>query len=87
MKKHGHPVKQLVQKALAFAHAALEETKPHYVIEARRYAEAVLPELQQITVRPAALGEAHELFTLVGELRAVMTLLERKLSMQVRPAN
>ena len=87
MKKRGHPVKQLVQKALAFAHAALEDTQPHYVIEAKRYAQAVLPRLHQIEVRPAALGEAHELWSLVGQLRAVMTLLERKLAAQAGPAN
>lgn len=75
-----HPLKQLVQKALAFAHAALEEPTPHYVIEAKRYAEAVLPHIERWDPRPVGLGEAHELFALVGQLRAVMALLERRLA-------
>lgn len=84
--KDVHPAKQLVQKALAFAHAALEDTTPHYVTEAKRYAQAVLPHIHRTHPRPVALSEAHELLTLVAQLRSVMTLLERKLAMQA-PAN
>lgn len=78
--------KQLVHKALAFAHAALDEPSPDYVIEARRYAEAVLPQLERLGARPVGLGEAHELFTLAGQLRMVMQQLERRLAV-VGPPN
>lgn len=81
------PLKQLVHKALAFAHAALDEPSPQYVIEARRYAEAVLPEIERLGTRPMGLGEAHELFTLAGQLRAVLQVLERRLAVVGGGAN
>ena len=77
----------LVRRALAFAHAALEDATPRYAIEAKRFAEEVLPRVSDIKPRAVALGEAHELFQLVGQLRAVMTLLERKLQMQESYSN
>jgi hypothetical protein len=85
--KNVRPVKHLVQKALAFAHAALDDTTPRYVAEAMRYAEEVLPHVSSLKPPAALLGEAHELMTLVGQLRAVMKLLERKLEVQTRFSN
>ena len=72
-------IRQMVQKALAFAHAALDDTRPIYVAAARRYAASVLPKAQRLQRRGLPLGEAHELLALVGQLRAVMGLLERQL--------
>lgn len=86
MKKNG-TLRGLVEKALAFAHAALDDTTPRHVIAARRYAEAILPRVHSMKPKAVTLREASELFELVGKLRAVMTLLDRKLQFQSRTSN
>lgn len=72
----------LVEEALAFAHAAIDETTPYRVAEARTYAAEVLPCIARIKPKSVALGEARELYVLVGQLRAVLGVLERKLELQ-----
>jgi hypothetical protein len=65
-----------VTRALALAHAALDDDASR-VIEARGHALAVL--LRAKGARPATLADAHDLLTLVDQLRGLVGLLESKL--------
>ncbi len=70
----------LVERALAFAHAALDETAtPRRVSEAKMYAAQVLPQLGKTKPEAATLGEARHFLALVGQLRAVLQVLDKKL--------
>lgn len=77
--KNAQSVQRLVEHALAFAHAALDESTPHRVAMAKMYAAEVLPHIGRM--RPAALtlSEARRLMEHVVQLRAVLEALDRKL--------
>jgi hypothetical protein len=66
-----------VTRALALAHAALDDDASVHVIEARQHALAVL--LRAKGARPDTLADAHDLLTLVDQLRGLVRLLESKL--------
>ncbi len=70
---------KLVEKALAFAHAAIDETTPQRVAEAKSYAANVLPKIAGMR-NAFTLGEAQQFVAAVGQLRAVLAVLERKLA-------
>jgi hypothetical protein len=77
--KNVHSMQRQVEMALAFAHAALEETTSHRVAQARTYANEILPQIASLTPSAFSLGEARQLFEHVTQLRAVLGVLERKL--------
>jgi hypothetical protein len=79
MMKNVQAVQRQIERALAFAHAALDETTAHRVAQARVYVAEVLPQLAAVKSTALALGEARQLFEHVSQLRAVMKVLERKL--------
>ena len=70
-------VQRSLERALAFAHAALDNPSESNVMQARSYAEAVLPRVTSLA--PAALGEATLLVERVRHLRAVLSVLDRRL--------
>ena len=74
-----------LERALAFAHAALDDPSESNVLQARRYAEAVLPRVTAIA--PAALSEASLLVERVRHLRAVLSVLDRRLGAAVGSYN
>jgi len=75
-------VQRLLQRALAFAHAALDETTPFRVAESKRYAAQLWPRLKQLETRAFTLGEGRNVIDLCGQLRAVLEVLDRKLERQ-----
>ncbi len=77
-------VRRLVESALAYAHAALDDTTPMRVAAAKMYAGEVLPYLDQVKPRAVPLGEARQLLDLVGQLRAVLGVLEKKTQLLAR---
>jgi len=74
--------RKMVEKALAFAHAAVDETTPHRVVEAQAYAAKVLPCLAELQPVGFTLGEARHFVELVGQLRAILSVLEKKLAVE-----
>jgi hypothetical protein len=78
-------VQALVERALAFAHAALDEESPRRVSEAKMYAAQVLPYLGKTKPEAATLGEARHFLVLVGQLRAVLEVLDKKLALAPLP--
>jgi hypothetical protein len=66
-----------VTRALALAHAALDDDGSFRSIEARRNALAVLSRAK--SAQPATLAAARDLLTLVDQLRGLVGLLESKL--------
>jgi hypothetical protein len=83
--KHGHTLRSVLERALAFAHAALDEATPRYLSAARRLAEQVLPHVVRRGVVPE--DEEREVLQLAGQLRALLGLLERELTLQARWSN
>jgi hypothetical protein len=74
-------VQGLVERALAFAHAALDDTTPHRVAEARTRAAEVLPHVARMKPRAVPMSDARQLFELVGQLRATLAILNRKVEL------
>ncbi len=66
-----------VEKALAFAHAALEEPTPHRVMLAKRYAAQALPQLAGPARPHSSPAEARRLLESAGQLRALLAVVER----------
>lgn len=83
MQMNVRSARNLIEKALAFAHAALDDTTPQRAAEAFMYAHRVLPEVVKTKPRAVGLGEARHLFELVGQLRAALAILDRKLEFQL----
>lgn len=75
-------VTRQVERALAYAHAALEEASATRVEAARLYAESVLPGVAEMKPRALALSDAQQLFDRVRQLRAVLKVLDRALEAQ-----
>jgi hypothetical protein len=74
-------VQKLVEKALAFVHAALDETTPERAVGAKMYASEVLLHVGKLKPGAVTLAEAHRLAGMVAQLRAVLTVLGRKLEL------
>ena len=71
------PAMTHIMRALALAHAALDEAPGLHVLEVRRHALAVLSGAK--AAQPDTLADARELLTLVDQLRGLVGLLETKL--------
>jgi len=85
---HAHSAHRMVEEALAFAHAALDDTTPHRVAEAKLHAAEVLPYIGRMRPASATAGDGRRLVELVGQLRAVLDVLERKVEHRsLRPPN
>jgi hypothetical protein len=83
---HAQSAYRVVEEALAFAHAALEDTTPHRVAEAKLHAAEVLPYIGRMRPAAVASGDARRLVELIGHLRAVLDVLERKVEQRSRAA-
>ncbi len=68
----------MLERALAFTYAALDEPTGPQVAEARRCAAEVLPNLGGLKPRALALDDARRLMQLVTQLRTALNLLDRK---------
>ena len=77
--KESTELQSTMDRALAFAHAALEQCTPEFIIIAMRETKAALARLRHSHALPLALGDAHGLIERLGHLRAVLGLLERRL--------
>lgn len=75
-------VRKLVERALAFAHAAVDEPSPNHIAEAKKYVAMVLPLMAYPASKGVPLGDARLLVELVGQLRAVLQVVERKSEME-----
>jgi hypothetical protein len=84
---NAHEVRRIVEEALAFAHAALDDPTPKRIAEAKRHAAHVLPSMARATARGLALGDAKQLVDLVGELRAMLQVAERRSTLAHRASN
>jgi hypothetical protein len=76
-------VQRKLEHALAFAHAALDETTLSRVAQAKVYAAEVLPVIAGLQPTALALGEARHLYERVKQLRAVLRALDRKWDQRV----
>jgi len=72
-------LRRSVEKALALAHAALDEPTVYRILEAKSYAHEVLPQLTRWKPPAFTLADAKRMVALVGQLRAVLDLLDRRL--------
>ena len=69
--------RRLLDVALAFAHAALNEPTDRRVTQARLRAEEVLPRIRSLNPSGLPLTEATEVISMVKQLRAVLSLIDR----------
>jgi hypothetical protein len=79
-----HALQQFLERALAFAHAALDEPTFERLARAERFAGEVLPQVEQLGRFEFTLGEARQIVLLVKQLYAVLAVVERRV--QARPA-
>ncbi len=70
-------IQGLLERALAFAHAALEDPSEERVGFARRCARELMPEVTRARRRAMTLGEARQLVLRMRQLRTVLAALER----------
>jgi hypothetical protein len=70
-----------LERALAFAHAALAEPTPERVALARRCARELMPRMARARRRAMTLGEARELLGRMQNLRAVLAAIDGGASM------
>ena len=66
----------LLERALAFAHAAVEDPSSDRISTARSHAEAVLPKLRRVSRIRATLGEARQIVLLVTQLKRVLSAID-----------
>jgi hypothetical protein len=74
-----------VERALAYAHAAVDEPTASRVFEARSRAASALGRIGRLTRTALTLHEAGRIIALVGQLRAVLQVLDRVLEENRRP--
>ncbi len=75
-------VHRMAERALAFAHAALDEPTPRRVAEARTRAAEVLPTVARMKPSAVPLSDARHLYELVTQLRAILGILDRRLQLE-----
>jgi hypothetical protein len=73
-------LRRSLEKALAFAHAAVEDASPYRIIEAKSYAHEVLPRLARLVAPSLSRSEGRRLLVLVSQLRALLYVLDRQLN-------
>jgi hypothetical protein len=69
-------LKRYLRRALAVAHAALDDPDPRRAEEARALADDVLSLTARARPAAATLADGHELVALAGRLRTVMAALD-----------
>jgi len=69
-------LKNFLERAIALAHAALDEPTPERIASARRHAAEVFPRLRRIERYAMTLGEARLLAELITELRSVIAAVD-----------
>jgi hypothetical protein len=74
-----------VVRALAFAHAAVDEPSAARVLAARSQAQALLPRLDRLRKPAFTLSQASRIVVLVSQLRAVLEVLDRRLHPHAKP--
>jgi hypothetical protein len=67
----------MLERALAFAHRALEEPTPDHVRYAQRYAAWLMPQLERPWRLALTLSEASHVVALVKQLHAVLQAVDR----------
>jgi hypothetical protein len=75
-------LRQTIEKALAVANAAADEPTVYRILEAKSYAEQLLPNARAVRPMSFSRGEGRRVIALVGQLRAVHQVLERWLHPQ-----
>jgi hypothetical protein len=73
-------LQKLVERALAFAHAAVDDPTAVHILEARSYAQKIVPELGRLRRPSFTMSEANRIVSLVAQLRAVLDVLDRRLA-------
>ncbi|MDB4969040.1 MAG: hypothetical protein JWN44_4729 [Myxococcales bacterium] len=71
------PLQPFVERALAFAHAALDEPSDDRLATARSCAADAL---ERVRMLEFTLGEARQIVLLVTQLRAVLSVAEQRAS-------
>ncbi len=79
-------LKKSVERALAFAHAAIEQPAVYRGWEVRRHANEVLASVSRARRAAMTLAEAHLFVALVGQLRAVLQVLDNEQRRALVPA-
>ena len=79
-------LQKLVERALAFAHAAADNPTAYRILEAQSYAEKLLPQLGRLKQPAFTMSEANRIVVLVAQLRAVLEVLDRRLHPRLRPS-
>ncbi len=69
-------LKKYLQRALAVAHAALDDAEPDRLEDARALADYVLSLTARARPAAATLADGHELFALTSRLRTVVAALD-----------
>jgi hypothetical protein len=72
-------IQRQVERALAYVHAALDDSSAFSIAQARANAEQVLPRVASVMPRALSLSEARQLYEYVTQLRAVLRALDGKL--------
>jgi hypothetical protein len=73
-------LRRSLEKALAFAHVAVEDASPFRILEAKSYAQEVLPRLARLLPPSVSRREGRRLIALLGQLRALLYVLDRRLN-------
>jgi hypothetical protein len=73
-------LQKLVERALAFAHAAVDDPTAVHILEARSYALKIVPELGRLKQPSFTMTEATRIVSLVSQLRAVLDVLDRRMN-------
>lgn len=81
------PLPHLLEKALAFAHAAVDDESGDRVGEARRFATEALGYVERIKPASFTLAEARHVFELASHLRTMLALLERRTLLRELPGS
>jgi hypothetical protein len=73
-------LQRFLERALAFAHAALEDATVDNLENARAYADEVLPKLDRLKKYEFTLAEARQIVLLVTQLRTVLSAVDRRIA-------
>jgi hypothetical protein len=76
MMRESERVQEELERALAFAHAALAEPTAERVATARRLARELMPRMTRARRRAMTLSEARELVERLQKLRTVLAALD-----------
>jgi hypothetical protein len=80
-------LQKAIERALALAHAAVDEPSDDRIHEAKRQAAEVLPWIGRMHQTRFTLGEANRILQLMGQLRAVLAVVDRRGTPRTQPTN